>query len=180
MKFSPNMTLDEFVKLTEQFADERYGTSITAENSDQFIYSSDSLLAEAEERKERMLANKLRAENTGYDLTEATMDNIKQQVHRAGGLKVGKFQIRIRNYRQDKEGTKVDMDIYEDKIHVNNFGHRNKMPNKINVLKDMRFEGRPWLSYFKNSVLGGKDIPIDAAAIIVRWVQALNRMQAFA
>lgn len=177
MNITPDMSLEDYVKLVEQFADERYGTSITAENSDQTIYGSDALMAEADERRSRMLRKREQADNAAWDCTEADMKTIKQKVHTVGNIKAGRFTVRIKNYRQDKSSTTANVDIYEEKVHRNSFGS-NKMPCKVNVMKDMRFENRPWLSYFKNQI-GGTNIPIESVAQIVRWCQAVHRLGAF-
>lgn len=177
MNINPDMSVEDFIKLAEQFADERYGTSITAENSNQTTYSSDALMAEADERVSRMLRKREQADNAAWDCTEADMKTIKQKVHAVGVIKVGRFNVKIRNYCQDKNSTTANVDIYEEKVHRNSFGN-NKMPCKVNVMKDMRFENRPWLSYFKNQ-LGGTNVPIETVATIVRWCQAVHRLGAF-
>lgn len=178
MSFNPDMTLEEFIKLTEQFADERYGTSITAENSANLVYTADNILAEAETRKERMEKLKMISDTSAWDLTDAPMALIKQKVQTTGNITAGRFSIKIRINKTEKDKTTVNVNIYENKPYKGQFG-TNLILKKVDVLKDMRFDTRPWLTYFKNPVKGGYNIPIETAATIVRWCQAVHKMGAF-
>jgi len=166
MTTKPDITLEEYIKLTSDYTESQYGGEVPE--------PFDPIFREAETRKERMIAKKLLS---GYtDLTKSEMEKIEDEVRTSANIKVGKFSIRLKKY--DKKNETIGMNIYEEKVFKSNFGS-NPMPRKLSVPKDMRFEGCEWIKYFTNPILGGHNIPISTAAEIVRWVQGLVAFEAF-
>ena len=89
MTTKPDMTLEEYIKLTSDLTEGQYG----AEPPEPF----DPIFREAETRKERMIAKKLLS---GYtDLTKSEMEKIEDEVRTSANIKVGKFVVTLGIYR---------------------------------------------------------------------------------
>ena len=166
MTTKPDMTLEEYIKLTSDYTESQYGGEVPE--------PFDPIFREAETRKERMIAKKLLS---GYtDLTKSEMEKIEDEVRTSTNIKVGKFSIRLKKY--DKKNETIGMNIYEEKVFKSNFGS-NPMPRKLSIPKDIRFEGCEWIKYFTNPILGGHNIPISVAVEIVGYCQSLLVLEAF-
>lgn len=172
------MSLDDFLKLVEKFTDDQYGVHGAELSRDDMYPTVEDLAAEAAERKDRMARAKQHQGSSHVDLSTAPMATIKESVHTCGNIVVGVFIVKIKNYGVKNNETKVDLTIYEEVVNKTHFGS-NKMPRKIDVSKDMRFSECPWLKYFKDPTKGGYEIPIQTAAEIVKWCQAVSRLAAF-
>lgn len=121
----------------------------------------------------RSLEKAMLGQTGPVDFTKSTMAEIKENIARAGRVKIGKFDIQLKHSEKG-----IGIQIYENK--EKNFGGIMKiMPEKINVLKDTRFSDKEWVRYFKNNMLGGVDIPIDTAADILKWIQVVFKFPAF-
>lgn len=57
-------------------------------------------------------------------------------------------------------------------------GNPCNMDYRINLHKDNRFTNRPWLNEFGPQG-EADDVPIETVVDIIRWLQALKRMNAF-
>ncbi len=122
--------------------------------------------------KLRALDKKFMGQAAEVDLTKATMVEIKEQIEDLRRVVIGRFNIQLKH--SDKG---IDMQVYE--IKKKTFGGIVKeMPEKVNFLKDSRFEGKDWIRFFKNN-MGGVSIPVDTAAEILKWIQVVFKYPAF-
>jgi len=71
----------------------------------------------------------------------------------------------------------MDITVYQEKYRTPS-GAPCKMSYKMDFSQDDRFSNRPWITYF-NTQGRAHNIPVETVVEIVRWLQALKRMNAF-
>lgn len=119
------------------------------------------------------------------DVTKFRKDKIQEALYKCMSIQVGEFLIRIDTYHgyPDKfgKGTNLTMDIEVWKKQYKTLsGNPCNMDFKMDWSKDNRFFGRPWLQLFAGGTsCSANDVPVETVIEIVRWMQALKRMNAF-
>ena len=96
-------------------------------------------------------------------------------------ITVGKFLVFVKSRTIDLDGYNLlDITVYETRFKTNT-GLPCNLQLKVNIVKDNRFQGRPWQKYFAKGFSGdfGKNIPENVAVDIVRWLQAITKLPAF-
>lgn len=129
--------------------------------------------------KEKML--KARAFSGSMDCTNFKREQILKAIKSNCNLQVGPFSIRIRGFYHSEKADKAYMsiDLFEKKTKTPT-GHPCNMDYKVDVMKDNRFEGRPWAELFNNHRQGTAiNVPIETVVEIVKWLQALKKLTAF-
>ena len=169
------LSQEEYLRLIEQLVEQQY---------DDLEASEDIEWIPAESEIVQRL--KLPDHNKVLNLTNIKKSEIEEQLLKCRNIRMGSFLIKISRYHGElailghnagEVDIGMDVCIYEEQecMHLN---RTSKMTTKLNVCKDTRFDNRPWLKYF-NSFKIGQNIPMDTAADIVRWLQAITRMSAF-
>jgi hypothetical protein len=164
-------TKDNYIKLLERLVEEQYTTqdeTIAKEFENTWIPST----SKAKEKLNKSLNSSI------ADLSNIKKDEIENYIYNHRDIKVGDFLLKIVKYSikpsdlQDghKKDLEVDIIIYE----YNDLG----MATKVDVKKDSRFIGRPWITYFSTFKIG-KNVDIQSTVDIIRWLQAINRIGCF-
>lgn len=171
-----SLTDKEYMELCLKLVDEQYDDAI----EDYDIDKMEWIPAEPEVKKN------IPEPNTWgmIDLTNVLSVKIKEEIMKCTNLKVGTFKVKITRYNgvPSQQGTKLCMDL---EIKEN----RTQTPNgvscgpsgveyPINLHKDSRFKGRPWLKYFTDKGYA-TNVPIDVVVEIIRWFQAVKKLSAF-
>lgn len=167
-----SLTDQEYMELCQKLVDQQYSDAV----DDYDIEKMEWIPAESE-AKEKML----KVNHSGMiDLTHVKSSKIKEEIFKCGNLKVGDFKIIISHYSgvPSQEGAKLCCNLRV-------MGHQSQtmngmpcnMDSTVNLSKDSRFKGRPWLKYFNGSY--ADNVPIDTVVEIIRWMQAVKKMTAF-
>ena len=169
---------EEYLKLIE----EAYSNEDDVDNYD--IPDSSWMPSEspAKARMERARA----ASNHGIiDVLKYKKEQIQEALYQHVNLRVGEFLIHIDEYHGLPSIKKMpphaqltmDIVIMQEKNRTPS-GAPCKMHFKMDFFKDNRFTNKSWISYFTSS---GKahNIPVETVVDIIRWMQALRRMNAF-
>jgi hypothetical protein len=172
-----SISKDEYQRYLEELTDQQY-----ADNDDADFYSppEEAWIPAESEAKERMnFVNR----NGSIDVTKFRKEKIQEALYKCINIVCGVFLIRINKYHgsPDKfgKGTNLSMDISlaETKFKTAT-GQPCNMQFRMNLTNDNRFTNRPWLHYF--SAYGrGTNVPVEVVVDIIRWLQALKRMNAF-
>lgn len=166
------LTNEEYLALCQKLVDQQYDDAV-----DDYDISKMEWIPAESEAKERMI----KVNNNGMiDLTHVKSTKIKEEILKCGNLKVGDFKIIISHYNgvPSQEGSKLCCSLRV-------MGHQSRtmngmpcnMDSSVNLKKDNRFNGRPWLKYFSSSY--ADNVPIDTIVEIVRWMQAIKKLTAF-
>jgi hypothetical protein len=131
--------------------------------------------------------NRARAANSHgvIDVLKYKKEQIKDALYKCINLQVGEFIIHVEEYHGRPNIKKtaplaeltMDVSIMQERYQTPS-GAPCKMAYKMDFFRDNRFATRPWLTYF-NSNGAAHNIPVDTVVDIVRWMQALRRMNAF-
>jgi len=117
------------------------------------------------------------------DVLNYRKEQIRDAIYKSMNLQVGEFIIHIRRYGghpKDKQlyGPLVlDIDVMQEKLKTPS-GSPCKMSYRFDLFQDNRFAKQPWITHF-NAGGSARDIPVETVVEIVRWMQALRRMNAF-
>lgn len=117
------------------------------------------------------------------DVLKYRKEQIRDAIYKYMNLQVGEFTIHIRSYNghpKDKQldGPLVlDIDVMQEK-HKTPSGAPCKMSYKFNFFQDNRFANQPWISKFSSSGKA-RDIPVETVVEVIRWMQALRRLNSF-
>jgi hypothetical protein len=166
------LTNEEYLALCQKLVDQQYDDAV-----DDYDISKMEWIPAESEAKERMI----KVNNNGMiDLTHVRSTKIKEEIFKCGNLKVGDFKIIISHYSgvPSQEGANLTCNLRF-------MGHQSKtmngmpcnMDSFVNIAKDNRFFGRPWLKYFHGS--NADNVPIDTVVDIIRWMQAIKKLTAF-
>lgn len=168
--------------MLEEAAEEQYGS----EDSDHVepAVEESSWIPSVDPRKEQMLERLKRSTLYGrIDVTKLRKDQIQDALYKCVNLEVGEFTLHINEYHgyplPNKKGNELTMDITMfSKQYKTATGAPCNMDLKFDPHKDNRFEKRPWVHMFDNK---GRafEVPAETVVDIVRWLQALRRMNAF-
>lgn len=172
-----SISKEDYQKLLEELADQQYSMD---EEVDINQIPDDSWIPSESFAKEKMK----QANQSGIiDVTKFRKDKIQEALYKYINIKIGIFLIRIDTYHgyPDKTGKGVnltmDIGVWETKLKTPS-GNPCKMEYRINLHKDNRFTNRPWLVYFNDSG-EATHMPVETVVDVVRWLQALKRMNAF-
>jgi hypothetical protein len=115
------------------------------------------------------------------DATHLKKDTLKKAIEKCQQITVGEFMIHLTGTDTDEQ-TKFhtyNFYIYETK-HQTASGRPCNIQSKVDVLKDDRFEKRPWLNYFNRyGTRIAQKVPENILIDIVRWLQAITKLPAF-
>ncbi|CAM6006090.1 unnamed protein product [Sphagnum balticum] len=143
-------------------------------------YSEDAWMPAVSPHKEKMFRT---VRNGQLDITKYRKEQIKDAIYKVTNLIVGEFLIHITEYHGMKAGNKpqesklnLDIILYRTKYKTETGQHCN-MQFKLDPRTDNRFTGKPWLEMFAGS--RADNIPVDTLVDIIRWLQALKRINAF-
>ena len=166
-----SFTNQEYLELLQKLVDSQYDDAIEDYNIDdmEWIPSEPEII-----KKKKKEVN----HNVSIDLTNVKARFIEREVHRYGTLKVGDFKIIIFEFNEDPDGYQPSCNL---KVVVHQSQTMNGFPcnmdTDLNITKDDRFQGRPWLKYFSYNRADG--VPIDTVVEIVRWMQVIKKLTAF-
>lgn len=164
-----SLTDQEYIELCQKLVDQQYDDAI----EDYDINKMEWIPAEPEVKKQ------LQANVNGMiDLTTVRSSEIKKQIQLCTNFKVGKFKLRLSRYfeQNDQATPKYTVEVWEEKDRTPN-GMPCRIDFPIDLAKDKRFAGRPWLKHFRGSY--GRDVPLDTVVEIMRWMQAIKKLIAF-
>lgn len=141
--------------------------------------------------KERMERAKNRAHSyANIDVTNFKKDKIQEALYNFCNIKISEFLLRIETYHGRPEFNKMymksnspavslsmDISLWQE-VYRTPSGAPCKMIYTLNLFKDKRFTGRPWLALFDAS---GKadNVPVETVVEIVRWFQNIKKLSAF-
>lgn len=166
------LTNEEYLALCQKLVDQQYDDAV----DDYDISKMEWMPAESEIKEKMLKINR----NGMIDLTHVKSTKIKEEIFKCGNLKVGDFKIIISQFNgipsQEKDKLTCSLRL---------MGHQSKtmngmpcnMDNDVNLKKDNRFNGRPWLKHFNSSY--ADNVPIDTVVDIIRWLQAIKKLTAF-
>lgn len=168
-----SFTDQEYMELCQKLVDQQYDTDAFDDHN---IDDIEWMPAESPAKEKMLKIN----HNGMMDLTHVHSSKIREEIFKCGNLKVGDFKIIIDHYSgvPSQEGAKLSCSLQV-------LGHQSRtmngmpcnMDNGIDLKRDNRFNGRPWLKYFTGSY--AYNVPIDTVVDIVRWLQAIKKMTAF-
>lgn len=169
---------DEYLKILQELVDQQYNDTNTQdiEQEDTWIYAESPLLEKIKKSKPNY--------HGVIDVTNFKRHKIRDALYDYMQFRVGEFLIKIITYQgesnkklADDAKTTVNVSLWEKKFTTPS-GNPCNMDFKLNILKDNRFHGKPWLLLF-NSSGSGYNIPITTMIDIIRWMQAIQKLTAF-
>jgi hypothetical protein len=166
-----SLTNQEYLDLVQKLVDQQYDDA-----EDQNDVVMEWIPSESEAKKKMVQANT----NGVIDLTNVKSGKIKESLFKCTNLQVGSFKIRITRYNgaPSQDGTRIDMDleVYEAKTKTPS-GHPCKVDYPVDFYKDNRFANKSWIKYFRRYC--GDNVPADTVVEIIRWFQAVTKLNAF-
>lgn len=168
-----SFTDQEYLALIQQLVDQQYDDAI----DDYDIAKMEWAPAEPEIKK------KLEQPNYAgmIDLTTVKSGKIKEEIMKCANIKVGAFKIVVgrHNLVPSQQGGKIafDLEVREEKSKTPS-GMPCRVDYRVDLSKDSRFRGRPWLKYFMGNGVA-TNVPVDTVVDIVRWMQAIKKLTAF-
>lgn len=164
---------EEYIALCQKMLDEQYGN----DEDDYDTVDMNAWIPSESEAKEKMIAASI---NGIIDLTKTKKSDIATNLFKCTNLKIGNFSIKITRYSgspsKDGVGLTFDISIFEETSKTPS-GNPCKMTYKVDILKDSRFTGRQWISYFNK--YNGSNIPTSVLVDIIRFLQVVHRLPAF-
>ena len=158
------------------FTKEEYISFLNEQNNDNYdIIESDPF----EDKYAKTLSKINGNNNVVIDITSIKKEEIIKSIYNNTNLKIGDFFIKVTAYHKEpgnkEESASITLTIYENKEQLS---FNRKVINKINPLKDSRFDNRPWLIYFNKFSYGTK-VPINIIPDIIKWLQVLTKIPVF-
>lgn len=149
-------TIQEYFELIQKIEDQRNET----------VKDGNDLLEKLKENSKN---------NKGIcNLTDVKKSEFYDNIIKYSGVKIGNFLIKIKNTVSTNKNLELIISIFEEKKFTPS-GVPAKMHYAINFTKDSRFFKSPLPPNFKN----GNKLTIEAVVDLIRWVQAIHRMNAF-
>lgn len=133
--------------------------------------------------KEKMECARAASAHGIIDVLKYRKEQIRDAIYKCMNLRVGEFIIHIKRYNghpKDKQlhgPLTLDINVMQEKYKTPS-GAPCKMSYRFDFFQDNRFTNCKWISLF-DSGGNARDIPIETVVEIVRWMQALRRMNAF-
>jgi hypothetical protein len=156
-----------FLELAKKMTEDQYGEE---DRSYQEILDEREYLASQEIRKHIDASS-------SANISSMKRDKIKEAIVNNGNLVIHNFVIKIHRYQGSAEKAAYEKkDLFNISLHEKG---KNKMHNKVQIMTDYRFKEMPWISYFRDPIKGGKDIPIDTLIEIIRYLQVISKMDIF-
>lgn len=174
-------TKEEYLALLEKLANSQYDG-----DEEEFIpasYESSYTWVPPKPPSKIDKLKKMLTQNTSvYDVTNHKREKLVSDVLMFTNFKVGNMFLRITKYAQQPDSNEpitMDVVILDTMTRTTN-GHPCNMEVKVNVKKDSRFAGRPWLKHFTGQGgMIGFGLNEETVADILRWLQAIHKMTAF-
>lgn len=116
---------------------------------------------------------RINANNKVVDLTNVKKDKIKSYLNNYGSIKVGYFLMKVTPSAYDNN----DIIIFQEVTHTKN-GLSCNLLNKIDILKDSRFNTCDWRKYF-NQFKRGNAVPSIILPDIIKWLQVVIKLSSF-
>ncbi len=166
-----SLTDQEYLELLQKIVDQQYDEAI----DDYDIDKMEWVPSESEIKKKIESLN----HHGMIDLTNVKSSKIKEEIKKCANLRVGAFKIALTAVHPNpvKGDVGYDLEVREEKTKTPS-GMPCRIDYRVDLSKDSRFKGRPWLKYF-NSGGCGDNVPIDTVTDIVRWMQAVKKLSAF-
>lgn len=125
------------------------------------------------------------------DIVEYKREQIQEALYECINLQVGEFIIHVEEYHgrpaklskakntSPSPASELTMDIvvYQERLTTPS-GIPCKMQYMMDFFQDNRFTNQAWLSHFTHKGRA-RNIPVETVVDMIRWLQALNRMNAF-
>jgi hypothetical protein len=169
---------EEYLKLIESAQDDQEGYD-QIDNYD----ISDVWMQVEYPNKEKMLRAREASTHGMIDVLKYRKEQIRDAIYKYMNLQVGEFTIHIKRYNghpKDKQlhgPLTLDISIMQEK-HKTPSGSPCKMSYKFDFFQDNRFTKQPWITYFNASGYAN-DIPVETLVEVIRWLQALRRLNSF-
>ena len=133
--------------------------------------------------KEKMLRARAASSHGVIDVLKCRKEQIRDAIYKCMNLQVGEFLIHIRSYNGHPKDKQLHGPLT---LNINVMQERTKTPSgapckmqyDFDLFQDNRFAGCDWISRF-NARGYAQDVPIEIVVDIIRWMQALRRMNAF-
>lgn len=146
-------------------------------------YSEEAWIPAVSPAKEKMDAARAASAHGMVDVLKYRKEAVQEAIYKCMNLQVGEFIIHIKRYNghpKDKQFVgplTLDINVMQERYQTPS-GAPCKMSYKFDFFRDNRFTNRPWLSYFDSSG-NAEEVPVETLVEIIRWMQALRRMNAF-
>jgi len=166
-----SFTDQEYLDLIQSLVDQQYDDAI----EDYDIDKMEWIPAESEIKKKLESLN----HHGMIDLTNVKSTKLKEEIKKCANLRVGAFKIALTSIRPNpiKGDVGYDLEIREERTKTPS-GQPCRVDYRVDLTKDSRFRGRPWLKYFLGNGVAS-NVPIDSVVEIVRWMQAVKKLTAF-
>lgn len=167
-----SISYEDYVQLLDSLSEDPY-------DQDDQSYDDVVWMPSESSAKERMLAAR-EQKNGRVNVTKYRKSDIQEALYKTKSVAVDSFLLRINSYHgypSPKEAN-LSMDITLWETHYKTpSGGPCKMEYRLNPALDKRFANCKWLHYFQES--SARNVPTETVVEIVRWLQALKRMNAF-
>jgi hypothetical protein len=166
-----SFTDQEYLQLIQEIVDKQYDDAI----DDYDIEKMEWIPAEPEIKKKLESLN----HHGMIDLTNVKSSKLKEEIKKCANLRVGAFKVMLTHVHPNpiKGDVGYDLNIKEERTKTPS-GMPCRVDYRMDILKDSRFKGRPWLKYFKGEGYAC-NVPIDTVVEMVRWMQAIKKLTAF-
>lgn len=175
---SDTLNKEDYLDMVRKLSEEQYDQIDDLESSDMDVFAPSDIESQVAAKKERML--QLMNQAT-IDLTKVKKNQLAGSLFKHNNIRVFDFTIRITKYYGEPGQTganlNVDITLYHERHKTELSGAPCRMTETLDIGKDSRFVGRPWLRYFVGC--HGKNIPADALIDIIRWMQVISKLPAF-
>ena len=166
----PSIDYEEFLNLAKSLVDEQYDANV---NDYQEVLDRGQEQLEKYQQQEKIIQA-----NSSNNATDLKQEKIRAAIENSGNLEIGKFTLKIlrpegtrsKEYQKLREGL-LNISIYEKGL--------DKLHRKVKVAEDNRFKEAEWISYFKDPLRSGREVPIETVVEIVTWLQAIEKMLLF-
>lgn len=176
-------TKEDYLRMLHEAAQEQYGSEDGDYVEPLPQIDESAWIPAIDPRKEQMLERLRRSTMYGrIDAAKLRKEQIQDALYKCVNLEVGGFILHVNEYHghpTPKKGKELTLDIsILSRQNRTATGAPCSMDLPANLHKDDRFQKRPWLHLF--DVKGrAYEVPMETVVDIVRWLQALKRMNAF-
>lgn len=158
------MDKDEYLKLIQQIMEQQYSTE---EEKEEPIW----IPAEPEIKSK---ITKTLINNTVIDIIGLKKDQIINRIDTHNNFKIGNFLCKITS-----RGDNIfSVSFFEDRLKTT-CGLPCKITHRMNFSKDNRFDKAPWLPLFGYGSSSAHKISKESLSEVLRWIQAVSKLQAF-
>lgn len=171
------LSKEEYLQLIESAQDdEGYDEMDNKDSPDAWIPAESPI-------KWKMERTRAAASHGVIDVLKYRKEQIRDAIYKCMNLQVGEFIIHINRYNghpKDKQlhgPLTLDINVMQERYKTPS-GAPCKMSYKFDFFQDNRFSHCEWINLFASNGYAN-EVPIETVVNIVRWMQALRRMNAF-